>query len=74
MGNEPISDDGTKYWDGTAWVPIPSQAPAQSFTATAVTEDGFGAKTRILDEKQTSRDEVMAMRKAWQDFANADGS
>ncbi len=33
MGNEPISDDGTKYWDGTAWVPIPSQAPAQSFTA-----------------------------------------
>ena len=40
------------------------------FTTRAVTSDGFGPKTRVLDTLRTGRQEVEKMREVWAELAN----
>ena len=41
------------------------------FTTREVTRDGFGKKTRILDDRKTGSEEVKAIRAQWAIFVNA---
>ena len=40
------------------------------FTTRALTSEGFGAKTRILDDKQAGPQEVELLREVWETLAN----
>jgi hypothetical protein len=41
------------------------------FTTRQVGTDGFGVKTRVLDAKQTGKDEISKIREVWQELLNA---